>query len=139
MPSIDPTIAANSRRSRTPSRYAARIDAHDTTFALRPSLEFRMPEETASILGDFKRPNIEVGQTHPVAAKSFREEVAVPTYERGVPQPSQQGNYLLICHSLATNIPANLAEVKTLPAQLCALALEDVFVQNKHAQTGLSR
>jgi hypothetical protein len=137
--SIDPTVAANSRLSRTPSRNATRGNAHDAAFALGPSPELRMAQQTASVFGDFKGPNIEVDQTHPIVAQSFVEEVAVSAHQRRAAQASQQGKDLVVFHSFATNIPANLAEVNTPLAQLCALTLEDVLVQHNHAQTGLSR
>ena len=139
MPSIDPTVPAHSRCSPPPHRNTTRGDAHDAAFALRPGFELRMPEQTASVLGNLKRPNIEVDQAHAVVAKSFVEEVEVSAYERRVPQGAQQGNDLVVFHSLTTDIAANLAELNTPPAQFCVLAREDVLVQNQHAQTDLSR
>jgi hypothetical protein len=68
-----------------------------------------MAQETASVFGYFKRPHIEVDQTNPAVAKSFVEEVTVSAYENRAPYASQQGNDLLVLHSFATNIAANLA------------------------------
>jgi hypothetical protein len=47
-----------------------------------------------------------------------------------VPHGSQQRNDLVVFHSLPTYIAANLAQMKTPPAQFRMLTVEDIFVQD---------
>src|SRR5262249_1312451 len=60
MASIDPTIAVNAWRSGMPGRNATHGDTQDAAFALRPRLEPGLPQQTARVVGNFKRPNVEV-------------------------------------------------------------------------------
>jgi hypothetical protein len=118
-----------------PYRNPADCDTCHASFALRPRTEVGLSQETPNAISDIKRPDVEKRQAETIAAHALREEVWVSSEKRRPPQASQQWNDLVIQHSLATNIVANLAHAHAPFAKLRSLTLEDVLVENNHTDT----
>ena len=121
-----------------PSRDSACRNAPDAAPALGPSLEVRVAQKAASILGNSERPNIEVDKTEMAAAQRFIVVIAVPRDKSRPSHRSEEWDDLVVQHTFATDVMADLTKGNVPAAQLEALVLDDVFIQDDHAGIGLS-
>ena len=137
--SIRPLIAGEAPSTSMPRRNSTRCDPQNTAFALGPGLELGVSEQTANVFGNFKWSNGKVNQTEAVAAESPLEEIAIPAHESGAPQALPQRDDLIVVDSLARDISADLDRANAPATQSCPLTLEDVLIQDNHAETGLFR
>src|SRR6266404_9549773 len=93
-----------------PSRDSACRNAPDAAPALGPSLEFRVAQKAASILGNSERPNIEVDKTEMAAAQRFIVVIAVPRDKSRPSHRSEEWDDLVVQHTFATDVMADLTK-----------------------------